>query len=213
MPMKYKYPRTPHLSWSLGYASQDDLVLENTRHFHGMEVVVTEKMDGENTNMYTDYLHARSINYRPHPSRDWVKKLHSNIAHLIPSEWRLCGENVYARHSIVYENLDTYFYLFSIWDEHNTCLNWQQTLEWADLLGLKTPREFYKGVWDEKLISNLQIDTERCEGYVVRTCQSFSYDTFDLHVAKWVRKEHVTTDQKWLNQVVIPNCLQSSILE
>jgi len=39
----------------------------------GREVVVTEKMDGENTTMYCDNIHARSIDGRHHPSRDWVK--------------------------------------------------------------------------------------------------------------------------------------------
>src|SRR5436853_1749667 len=123
MTKKSKYPRTPPLSWSPGKTSDDDRVLSNTKHFEGKEVVITEKMDGENTNMYTDYLHARSINYRPHASRDWVKKLHSSLAHLIPTDWRLCGENVYARHSLAYENLESYFYLFSIWNDQNICLD------------------------------------------------------------------------------------------
>lgn len=129
------------------------------------------------------------MNFKPHISRDWIKRLHAGIAHLIPEGWRLCGENLYAKHSIAYKNLESYFYLFSIWNEQNECLNWDQTLEWAALLDLKTPKEFYKGCWDEKSITKLPINTDICEGYVVRTISNFSYDTFDQNVAKWVRKK------------------------
>jgi hypothetical protein len=202
----HKYPRTPHLPWSQGNTS-DDKVLKNTTHFEGKEIVITEKMDGENTSMYHDYIHARSIDGRQHVSREWVKRLHAEICHLIPAEWRLCGENVYARHSIAYDNLDSYFYLFSIWTEHNICLDWQQTLEWAELLNLKTPKVLYVGPWNEKLISNLSIDTSQSEGYVVRISSGFPYASFDQNVAKWVRKMHVTTDSHWMHQKIVPNRL------
>lgn len=209
---RFKYPRTPHLPWSSGYSS-DDIVLKKLLHFEGKEVVVTEKLDGENTTMYTDYIHARSLNSRPHPSREWVKKLHASLCYLIPEGWRLCGENLYARHSIGYDNLESYFYLFSIWNEQNICQDWLQTIEWAELLGLNIPREFYRGIWNEKFISQLPINTDHCEGYVVRTLESFSYDSFDQHVAKWVRNCHVTTDQHWMNQEVIPNRLMGKTNE
>ena len=73
-----KYPRSPHLPWSEGGTS-DDAYLFDTDHFAGKEVVITEKMDGENTSMYRDGIHARSIDGRHHPSRDWVKALHGTI--------------------------------------------------------------------------------------------------------------------------------------
>jgi len=204
---RFKYPRTPHLPWSPGN-TDDDVILSNTSHFQGKEVVVTEKLDGENTTMYTDYMHARSIDSRHHVSREWIKKLHASISYLIPSGWRLCGENVYARHSIAYDHLETYFYLFSIWDDQNMCLDWVQTLEWAALLGLTTPKTMYTGLWDEKYISHMPVDTVRCEGYVVRTTESFPYHAFNKHVAKWVRKQHVTTqDEHWMHREVVPNKL------
>lgn len=207
---RFKYPRTPHLPWSPGY-SCDDLVLDQIKYFKGKEVVVTEKLDGENTTMYADYIHARSIDQRTHPSREWVKKLHANLCYLIPMGWRICGENLYARHSIGYDNLESYFYVFSIWDDQNICQDWEQTLEWAELLNLKTPREFYRGIWNEKLISELLIPIEKCEGYVVRTVQSFSFNSFHQHVAKWVRKGHVTTDEHWMSREIIPNQLMRKI--
>jgi len=43
-----KYPRTPHLPWSPG-RFQEDVILADSTQFMRKTVVVTEKMDGENT--------------------------------------------------------------------------------------------------------------------------------------------------------------------
>ena len=68
-----KYPRTMHLPWSLGLTN-DDKKIACLDAFIGQRVIVTEKMDGENTSMYSDYIHARSLNGGNHLSRDWVKQ-------------------------------------------------------------------------------------------------------------------------------------------
>jgi hypothetical protein len=147
----YKYPRTSHLPWSPGVGS-DDLVLPLLGAFSGKNVIVTEKMDGENTSLYRGHIHARSMDSRNHPSRNWLKRWHANMAHDIPEGWRICGENLYARHSIAYDDLLSYFYAFSIWDSENTCLSWEGTQEWADILNLTLPEVIYQGIWDEALI-------------------------------------------------------------
>lgn len=122
----YKYPRTFHLPWSEG-ATQDDKITNDLSLFE-KEIVVTIKMDGENTTCYSDYIHARSLDSRNHVSRNWVKAFHATFKHNIPIGWRICGENLFAQHSIRYDNLESYFYLFSIWDDNNNCLNWADTL-------------------------------------------------------------------------------------
>ncbi len=204
-----KYPRTPHLPWSPG-VSKDDVFTENLQIFEGLEVVVTEKMDGENTNLYRDGMHARSIDGRAHPSRDWVKRWHAGIAHELPDGWRFCGENVFARHSISYGNLAHYFYLFSVWTDENVCLSWRETEEWADLLACARPHIYYQGRWDEAFIRNIAIDESKEEGYVVRTCEGFSFAQFGTHIAKWVRPNHVQTDQHWMDSKIVPNKLRQS---
>lgn len=206
-PQRFKYPRTPHLPWSRSYTI-DDIRRFSCDHFVGREVVVTEKMDGENTTLYPDHIHARSMDSGHHVSRDWVKALHGQIAHLIPEGWRLCGENMYARHSVFYKNLTSYFYLFSVWDENNRCLSWDETLEWAELLGLETPRVFYRGPWEQKWFDKFRVDTETCEGYVVRRTCAFSYRDFSHHMAKWVRHNHVRTGKHWMRGPVVPNQLR-----
>ena len=204
---RIKYPRTPHLPWSPGGTS-DDAYLVDTSHFIGREVVVTEKMDGENTSLYSDGMHARSLDSRHHPSRDWVKSFQASICQDIPRGWRLCGENVYALHSVAYEHLESYFLLFSIWDEENVCLSWDQPLEWAKMIGVTTVPEMWRGEWDEGNIREITIDESAQEGYVVRLVESYSYDRFRESVGKWVRPHHVQTDQHWMNAPVVPNGLK-----
>ncbi len=206
---RHKYPRTPHLPWSPG-ASDDDEHLAGCAHFHGREVVVTEKLDGENTSLYREGIHARSLDSRHHPSRDWVKAWHATIRHDIPDGWRLCGENLYAQHSVRYEALESYFYLFSIWDESNRCLSWDVTCEWAALLGCPVPLVLYRGLWDTKRVRAIEVDTRITEGYVVRMTDGFAYADFARSVGKWVRPQHVQTDEHWMYAPVVPNRLRSS---
>lgn len=206
MPYK-KYPRTPHLPWSPG-ATSDDKILQDAHHFEAYYVVVTEKRDGECTTMYPDHIHARSLDSKDHYSRHYVKAIHASIKSLIPDGWRICGENLHYTKSLYYPNLKDYFEVFSIWDEHNMCLSWGETMEWCALLGLQHVPVLWTGVWDERYIRTLVIDTEKMEGYTVRIINRFHYDYFHLSLAKWVRKGHVQTDEHWMNQQLTPNGLK-----
>lgn len=204
--MKVKYPRTYHLPFSLGVTS-DDKMLKNTSCFEGMDVVITEKMDGENTTIYSDAFHARSLDSRNHPSRNWIAKIQGEIGYKIPKNWRICGENLYAKHSISYNNLPSYFLAFSIWDENNICLDWDSTVEFLNELEIHHPTVLYRGVYSEenvkKIIKSLDLDVQ--EGFVVRLAKSFKYDDFSKSVAKFVRKGHVQTDEHWMHKEIIKN--------
>ncbi|MGX5608814.1 RNA ligase family protein [Bacillus cereus] len=209
--MKKKYPKTHHLPWSRS-KTDDDRVLRNVDHFIGKEVVVTEKIDGENTSIYRDFTHARSIDSKDHPSRHWVKMLQATIGYQIPENWRLCGENAFAMHSIYYQELMSYFYLFSIWTDENKCLSWDETVEWAELLELQTVPVLYRGIFDEEKIKACYTKKSLLggvqEGYVIRLADSFHYDDFKYAVAKFVRKNHVQTDEHWMSKPVIPNIIK-----
>ncbi|GED56575.1 RNA ligase family protein [Brevibacillus formosus] len=206
--MLKKYPRTFHLPWSRS-RTDDDKILRTVGHFEGKEVVVTEKLDGENTTLYRNHIHARSLDSKDHASRHWVKMLHGTISFHIPEGWRICGENVYALHSIYYEHLTSYFYVFSIWNENNECLSWDETVEWAELLGLETAPVLYRGIWSEETVKSCYTKQSvfggEQEGYVVRLTERFSYEDFKQSAAKFVRKNHVQTDQHWLSKPVVPN--------
>lgn len=207
-----KYPRSFHLPWSRGY-TDDDKVARNVNHFIGKEVVVTEKLDGEGTTLYRDYMHARSIHSANHPSRHWVKTFHANFAYRIPKDWRLCGENVYAKHSIYYQGLTSYFYLFSIWNEENICLSWDETVAFAAELGIETVPVLYRGIFDEEQIKRTFTGKSffegEQEGYVIRNTSSFHYEDFRYNLGKFVRPQHVQTSEHWLQEEIIPNKLKS----
>jgi len=207
--MLVKYPRTYHLPWSLG-ATNDDKVLKSIDHLHNQEVVVSVKMDGENTTLYRETMHARSTQGSNHPSRDWLKSLHSSICRDIPEGWRICGENLYAQHSISYSNLDTYFMVFSIWNG-SECLSWKDTEEWCSILGLQTVPVLYQGIFVEDTVKSLfqpQYSGNEMEGYVVRLASSFPLSDFGRCVAKFVRANHVTTDSHWRHKTIVPNTLR-----
>ncbi|MEU3652222.1 RNA ligase family protein [Streptomyces sp. NPDC032161] len=206
--MRTHYPRTPHLPWSPG-ATSDDVRIADLSGLAGREVVVTEKLDGENTTLYADGLHARSLDSAHHPSRGWVKALQGRIGSRIAPGRRVCGENVFARHSIPYDGLESWFYGFSVWDGER-CLDWDRTVAFLRGLGIPVPPVLWRGVLDaraEKALRALRPDTGRQEGYVVRPADGFGAADFGRLVAKWVRPGHVRTDTHWMHAAVVENGL------
>lgn len=206
---RVKYPRTYHLPWSPG-VGKDDRVLESLSSFEDQRVIVTVKMDGENTTMYSDHIHARSVTSGSHPTRSWVKSLHGKIKGDIPEDWRVCGENLFAKHSIEYDNLPSYFQMFSIWNERNVCLSWDETKEYAQLLGLDMVPVLYDGLWDINKVKGVLTSTfqgNECEGYVVRVADAFTYGEFRSKVGKYVRVNHNQCHGGWMRAEVIQNGL------
>ncbi|QFQ99786.1 AAA family ATPase [Streptomyces phaeolivaceus] len=200
------YPRTRHLPWSPG-ATADDLRVTDLSGLRGREVVVTEKLDGENTTLYADGVHARSLDSAHHPSRTWVKALQARVGHAVPAGWRVCGENMFARHSLAYDDLDSWFYGFSVWDGERRCLDWDRTVAFLRGLGVPVPRVLWRGVFDERALRALRLDLGRQEGYVVRVVDGFDAREFGARVAKWVRAGHVRTDTHWMHAPVVENGL------
>ena len=203
-----KYPRTYHLPWSEGRGA-DDRVLASLSNFSEVEVVVTEKMDGENTTLYAGHTHARSLDSRSHPSRDWLKQFWSGFARDIPPGWRICGENLYAKHSLPYAALHSYFLGFSIWNERNVALSWDETLEWFALLQIEPVPLLYRGAFDEPRLQALASPPQALtrEGYVVRVAGEIPYGAFRRSVAKFVRADHVQTSEHWMHRQIERNTL------
>lgn len=208
-----KYPRTMHCTWSQS-VNDDDRMLKNMSAFVGQRVIVTEKMDGENTSIYRDYIHARSIDGRSHKSRDWVKQFASTFQHDIPQGWRVTAENLYAKHSIAYDELPSYCMGFGVWDNTNVCQSWDDTVEWFSLLGITSVPVLFDGMYDEKAIRELWNDSmwQRSEGYVIRLADRFPYAKFRHSVAKFVRNNHVQTQKHWMHgQEIIPNGMRAYV--
>jgi hypothetical protein len=211
---KTKYPRTVHLDWSPGM-TDDDRKIRSYDSFLEKEVVVTIKMDGENTTAYSDgFTHARSLNSGNHVSREFFKKFWNDRAYLLEPNYRICGENLYARHSISYDSLPTYFMGFSVWDQEKA-LDWDSTVEIFQSLDIITVPVIYRGPFDLRILRALteELDTSKDEGIVVRVTEAIPYKQFHNLIAKWVRSGHVQTNRHWAHNRIVPNCLNQTLID
>jgi len=201
-----KYPRTFHLPYSLS-KTDDDKTLESDKHFKQMdEVVVTIKMDGENTTVYPNgYIHARSLDGNGKPWQKEVKALVSEWYWRIPEGWRVCGENLQAKHSIGYtfKNRKDLFQVFGIYGEDNRCLSWACVEDFCKTFDIKHVPVIYKGKYDkDKILDAFNVycklkAPEEVEGFVVRNADKFPYSEFSKNVGKYVRANHIQTDDHW----------------
>lgn len=201
----FKYPRTFHLPYS-ETITDDDKRLKADDHFYEMtEVVVSEKMDGQNQTIYSDgYYHARSIDGHGKKWDNWLKQYIQSWHYNIPNGWRVCGECLFAKHSIDYHfpNDGHLFQVFSIYDDRNVCLSYEQTWMWCDLLGLKEVPIIYVGKYDKnKILKRFNeyksLQEREVEGFVIRNIDEFKYEDFSKNVGKYVRANHVQIDEHW----------------
>ena len=205
----WKHPRIHHAPWS-GTLNSDDRMLPSMAHFEGREVVVTEKIDGQQQTIYSDHIHARSTEGSSHPSMNLLKAWAAGWQHHLADNQRVCGENGYARHSIVYDEanpLAHHFLGFSMWEDAY-CLPWDETTENFEILGITPVPVLWRGTYDEKTIRalyDLERDRDIREGYVIRMADGFDYGQFSRSVAKYVRPDHVQTDKHWRQQKLVAN--------
>jgi hypothetical protein len=192
-----KYPRTYHLPDSPG-ATKDDRVQDDLSWLDG-ELVVTEKLDGGNLTFTRDEMYARSPDSGTHPWDRPAKALWTMTAHRIPDDWRVCGESMWARRSIAYHDLPGVFIVFGIWDETDTLLGWDDTVDWAQRLELPVVPVLYRGgsLSEARAAWSQQRDAGTSEGYVLRAAGRIPAAQFSHQVLQWVRAEHVRTEASW----------------
>jgi hypothetical protein len=183
------------LGWSQG-GTADDIRLVEPGCLDGKILVYTEKLDGENTVCTRDVIHARSETGYGNPWQTWMKGFWSRIRSDIPAGFTICGESMYAVHSIEYTLLDSYFYVFGIL-EGDRFLSWEDTKTYCALIGLQHVPELHIGPIMRLGIPRASAFGPVCEGYVVRNIESFDLDSFSGNVAKCVRANHVQTDVHW----------------
>lgn len=216
-----KYPRTPHLPFSASRTSDDVAGQAWLWQEEGQEMVITEKMDGENTTIYRDGYHARSLDSKPHASRTWAAALQGEIGWRLPPGRRLVCENVYAEHSIRYESLPGFVLGIGVVDLRNEeghldplgkpyFLPWDEAREVFQEVGVPPVPELHRGPGSMKVAQEVfrKQDHERSEGIVVRSLGGFWEGDFGKHVGKAVRPHHVQTDDKFWQYTWKPNGLQ-----
>ena len=166
-------------------------------------------MNGENTSIYNGYFHARSLDSKHQVYHSWLAQFVSGMSYNIPNGYRICGEYLYAKHSIGYDNLKSYFYGFSVW-KGTKCLSWKDTMEWFEMLDIVSVPVLYEGIFNEDVVKKIAKETvaRGGEGIVVRLADSFNYEDFSSSVAKFVRKNHVQTDKHWSTSEIKKNNLE-----
>ena len=210
--MKQKYPRSWHLSYS-EKKSGDDKTHKDDFHFNGVDVVVTIKMDGENTTIYNDHSHARSLDSKnDSEDRRWIDTLRkSKIEGNIPNSYRICGENMFYKHTCYYDDLESMFYAFSIWD-NDICLSWDETKLWCGLLDLKIVPVIYEGIYDKNTIYksfSKYLKDKNTEGFVIRKRDEFTLDEFPYSLSKYVKKDFIIPSEHWRYSAKTMNKLKS----
>ena len=209
-----KYPRTYHLPWSPGATSDDKKLQEGWFDFYkGKEVVFTEKLDGENTAMTHYDVYARSHGA---PTRSpWSRNLwdpsdglYWKIKQYIGPNETIYGENLYGEHSIHYDALDAYWHMFAV-NDGNLWYSWDEVKEFAKILGVPHVPELercvlreegeVKEIIDELMNNYTSYYANRSgrEGIVMRITDSFPIMEFPHYVCKYVRSNHVQTDEHW----------------
>lgn len=205
-----KYPRTYHLPFSPG-ATKDDKKLQGDwfDFYHGKKIVFTEKLDGENTCLCQSGVFARSHSAEtrsPWSINLWGQDgLYWRIKNSIGDNEEIFGENLYGEHSIIYDKLLNYFHIFAA-NDGERWYSWDEIVEMAFILDVPHVPELYTcEAESEKQIEEIIADLmkqpstygKEKEGIVMRITDSFAIDYFPHYVCKYVRPNHVQTDEHW----------------
>lgn len=200
-----KYGRTFHLPMSPG-ATSDDKIMQSIEELKAEDLVVTEKMDGENTTIHSTGCHARSPDSRYHPSRDWLKAFAVGVSPMLSQEERIVGENLFARHSVAYDALPSFFLGFA-WIVGEVIQSWDDTLARFAELGITPVPTLHRGAYHanlfEELARGLNFDTQ--EGFVVRVANAFPESEMPRSMGKYVREGHVKSETHWMQAKLVPN--------
>ncbi len=207
-----KYPRTYHLPWSPGTTSDDKKLSGDWfDNYKGKEIVITEKLDGENLSMshYDCFARSHGAPTRsPWSINIWGKDgIFQHVYDKIgENEW-VFGENLYGEHSIHYDKLLSYYFVFAVMDtEKYVWYSWDDVVFMSKILHLSTVPELWRGVVDteeqlkslvDKFVNEPSVYGDTREGVVIRNANEFPVDEFSKNVCKWVRPNHVQTDEHW----------------
>jgi len=202
-----KYPSTPHWPWS-EKVHKDDSYHINPGFFVGKEVVITEKLDGGNTCLWDGQAYARSTSS---PAvAGWfvmVKKYHAWKTTKVRDLF-FYGEDLYGIHSIEYDPMkeENTYHLFAIRNTKDKFLSWDALTGLSASYDLPVAPVCFRGTFGsidavtDWFIKNRPVGSslgpER-EGFVMRLAKSFPADQFSVNVCKYVRKNHVQTDEHW----------------
>lgn len=201
-----KYPRTFHWPWSQQVHS-DDSYHQNPEFFVGRKVVITEKLDGGNTALNAGNVYARSTGQEA--TQGWfahAKKYHAWKTTNMDPSLTFYGEDLAALHSIKYQvPMDQTYKVFAL-REGDEFLPWYSVVTAAAGRNLEVVPSIFHGEFGSVDEITKFFETEikkpsafggEREGFVMFTPYGFMADEFSMNVCKYVRKNHVQTDEHW----------------
>jgi len=223
MSISRKYGRTYHYDFSPGTTSDDRINRDWYDHISRMtKIVHTEKLDGENRCMNGVGIFARS--HAAPTTNPWATHLKPKYD-MIKNDLKegnieLFGEDIYAIHSIHYPNIKEHFYLFGV-RVLDKWLSWEEVKWYASIFDFPTVPEM--GVNEVKGLTKANIEYHivtqaglpskfssyqvlpkngvgklcSMEGIVTRNFDEFDVEVQHENIFKYVRKDHVSTDEHW----------------
>lgn len=201
-----KYNRTYHWITSPGLKN-DDRRITSIEPFLNIPVIVTEKLDGGNACINSGKVYARSTGLPTVcPSFEYIKAKHVWKSLNWNPNISVYGENMFAKHSIYYDKLDDFYYVFGI-KENNRWYSWEEIqlfcIEYDlksvpvidDVMTFSTEDQITKFFEDN--ISKPSFFGDTREGFVLRDINGFADEDFASHICKYVRSNHVQSDIFW----------------
>lgn len=202
-----KYPSTGHWQWS-PTVHRDDSYHPDPQHFVNRSLIITEKVDGGNTCLHGGDAYARSVDLpSSHGSFAMVKKHHAWKSNYWDRDIFVYGEDIYGIHSLEYDAVleKTTFRIFAI-RKGDHFLAWEDVVAFSAAEDMLTVPVVHSGIFTSVEEIRLFLDDsmkvpsayggER-EGFVMRVAKGFDAKDFGINVCKYVRANHVQTDEHW----------------
>jgi hypothetical protein len=126
-----KYPRTPHLEGSRLQAGDFDLSQVSFAEIAGRHLVVEEKIDGANCGISFDGSGNLLLQSRGHyllggpreqqfaMFKQWANEHLAVLADCLSDRYLMYGEWMFAKHTVFYNRLPSYFLEFDVLDRRN----------------------------------------------------------------------------------------------
>jgi hypothetical protein len=217
---------------------RDDTGLDSVESFLDIPLVATIKMDGSNAMLVADEtepVRARNGRDANHESFDHLKQEYwnRNVYENLPEHLQVFGENMYACHSIHYgcdgchdernqrPPVSDVFLVFGVYDtRYDLWLSWPETERVADEIGFPTAPVIKRSQTDlpafedeRRFVESMKELAESVvddghEGIIVRSKYPFHYGQFETKLGKYVRPNHVQTDEHWSHQDTTRNEVQ-----
>jgi hypothetical protein len=217
-PQLVKYPKTPYLPFSPSIDREDRTI--DAKSLLGKPLVITTKMDGSCVTLTKDHVGARNAVTAGHPSFNLLKARHAQFQDTIPDNIQVFGEWLLAEHSIQYKGdlaLNDYLQVYAVYDQYQELFfDWLGVEEFCAFRGLTLvpiiKETTFTTEW--QLMSTLAelgnaVIKSGQEGLVVKSKYPFHYTQFAENVAKYVRANHVQTNQHWTRKQIVKNQLRN----